>query len=120
MDVVDRLFAAIEAGDADGVAACYGPDTVIWHNYTGVEQPAADNLMVLRWLIANVTGIRYEIVRREPLPDGFVQQHVLHGTTGTGAELRVPSCMVIRVDGDRIARIDEYLDSAQLAPLLNG
>ena len=40
LEVADRLFAAIEAGDLDAVAALYAPEAVIWHNHDGVEQPA--------------------------------------------------------------------------------
>jgi ketosteroid isomerase-like protein len=117
-DVADRLFAAIAAGDVDGVAACYAPDAVIWHNFDGVEQPAAANLEVLRWLVTHVSDIRYEIVRRIATDDGFVQQHVLHGRTRDGTPLRVPACLIVTVRDGHISRIDEYLDTAQLSPLI--
>jgi ketosteroid isomerase-like protein len=32
-------------------------------------------------------------------------------------ELAVPACLVVRVHEGRITRLDEYLDSAQIAPL---
>ena len=37
--LADRLVAAIEAGDVEGVAAIYADDAVIWHNTDQVEQP---------------------------------------------------------------------------------
>lgn len=117
--LADRLFAAIEQGDIDAVAGCYGPGCVIWHNYDGVEQPAADNLTLLRWVVGNLHDRRYEIVRRVEIPDGLVQQHVLHGRTRDGTPLRVPACMIITIASGHIARIEEYLDTAQLAPLLS-
>jgi len=118
-EIADRLFAAIEAGDVAAVADCYASDTVIWHNYDGYEQPAADNLRVLAWMVQNLVDRRYEIVRRIATDDGFVQQHVLHGRSArTNATLHVPACMVCTVRNGKIARIDEYLDTAQLAPLL--
>jgi len=116
--LADRLFSAIERGDVEAVAACYAPDTIVWHNYDGVEQSAADNLAVLRWLIANVDERRYTITRRVSLDDGFVQQHVLTGRTRNGIDLHLPACLVCRVRDGLVVRIDEYLDTAHLAPLL--
>jgi ketosteroid isomerase-like protein len=114
--IADRLFTAIEAGDVDAVTALYADDAVIWHNFDGVEQTPEDNVKVLAWLTAKVTDLRYEDVRRTPLADGFVQQHVLRASTAAG-RLDVPCCLVVRVAEGRITRIDEYLDTAQLAPL---
>jgi ketosteroid isomerase-like protein len=117
-DIADRLFAAIEKGDVDGVAALYTDDVVIWHNFDGISQPRDANLVVLAWMANNVDNLRYEEVQRHAIDGGFVQQHVLRGTTKKGAELEVPSCLIVRVDDGRIARIDEYLDTAHLEPLM--
>ncbi len=112
-----RLFAAIEAGAVDVLRdEIYAPDAVIWHNLDGAEQGVDDNLRTLRWVARHVTGLCYDDVRREPTPTGFVQQHILRGTA-PGGELAVPACLVVTVDGDRITRIDEYLDSAAVAAL---
>src|SRR5205823_4010714 len=46
-ELADRLFAAIEKGDVDCVAALYADDAVIWHNFDGIEQPRDANLVVL-------------------------------------------------------------------------
>ena len=112
------LFAAIEAGDIGAVRALYSPDISVWHNVDGREQDRDQNLAVLTWCIANIEGMRYEDVRRRVFAGGFVQQHTLRGRTRAGTELNVPGCLVVEVVGDRIARIDEYLDSAQMAALL--
>ncbi|MEJ7583697.1 MAG: nuclear transport factor 2 family protein [Acidimicrobiales bacterium] len=112
-----RLFAAIEAGAIDVLRdEIYAPNAVIWHNLDGAEQGVDDNLRTLGRVARHVTGLRYDDVRREPTPTGFVQQHVLRGTA-PGGELAVPACLVVTVDGDRITRIDEYLDSAAVAAL---
>jgi ketosteroid isomerase-like protein len=116
-ELADRLFGAIQQGDVDAVAALYSDDAVIWHNFDGIEQPRDANLVVLAWMTANVDNLRYDDIQRHDFDGGFVQQHVLRGTTKTGAHLEVPSCLVVRVDGDRITRIDEYLDTAHLRAL---
>ncbi len=126
LELAERLFAAIEAGDIEAVRALYAPDAVVWHNYTGspasshaldgVEQTVEENLRTLTWVVRNLRGIRYEVRHRVATDDGFVQQHVLRAH-GPGGEVRLPACLVVRLAGGRIARIDEYLDSAHLEAL---
>ena len=116
--VADALFAAIEAGDIDGVRALYAPDVEVWHNTDGVVQDAEANLRTLGWVIDNLRDRSYDDVRRQVTDAGFVQQHVLRVTTATGRRVEVPACLVVAVDDGRITRIDEYLDSAQVAQLV--
>lgn len=115
--VADRLFAAITAADVDAVRAVYAPDAQIWHNTDGVTQSAEENLVVLRWVTSHVKQLRYEDVRRAATPDGFVQQHVLRGTVGDVA-IEIPACIVATIRAGRITRLDEYIDSAHVKPLL--
>jgi ketosteroid isomerase-like protein len=110
---VERFFAAIEAGDIDTVRRMYEPDAVIWHNDDLIEQTVEDNLKVLKALHQTVSGLRYEVIRRAELPDGVIQQHVLHGVLPNGKPVTLHAAMYLRVQDGRIARIDEYLDSAQ-------
>lgn len=118
LEVADKLFAAIPRGDLDAVRGIYAPDAQIWHNHDGVTQDVTANLRVLAWVVQNVKGIRYEEVRRQATPTGFVQQHVLRGTGPSGKPVEIPACIVCTVAGGRITRLDEYLDSAQIAALL--
>jgi ketosteroid isomerase-like protein len=113
--LADRLVGAIEAGDVDGVAAIYADDAVIWHNTDQVEQPKADNLAVLGWLVKNTASREYREIRRSVIDGGFVQQHVLHVEFADGRAADLPACLVVRVAGDHIVRLDEYLDGAAVA-----
>ena len=72
---------------------------------------------VLAWVTKNIAGLRYEEIRRHVTPAGFVQQHVLRGTAPNGKPLEVPACILCSVKDGRITRLDEYLDSAQIAVL---
>lgn len=116
--IAERLFAAIEAGDIDAVGRLYAPDLQVWHNTDGLIQDRDANLRTLGWVVANFGDLCYHEVRRDPTPAGFVQQHVLRATTPAGDAMAIPACLVAAVNGGQITRIDEYLDSAQLAPLL--
>jgi len=97
LEVAERLFAAIMAGDVDGVRAVYAPDVRVWHNYDGFEQTADENLRVLTWLVRKVKNLRYEEVRRYETAEGFAQQHVLRGIAPNGAALEVPAAMFCTV-----------------------
>jgi hypothetical protein len=79
-ELVVRFFAALEAGDIATLREIYAPDAVIWHNDDLIEQPVEENLRVLQGLHRVVSGLRYDITRRVPAPDGVLQQHVLRGT----------------------------------------
>ena len=118
LELADRLFTAIGAGDLDAIREIYAPGIKVWHNFDRAEQSLEENLRVLSWVVKNVVGLRYEQVRRERTESGFLQQHVLRGTPPGGAPLEVMACVVCRVEGGRITRLDEYLDSAQLGGLL--
>lgn len=112
-----RFFAALEAGDIATLREIYAPDAVIWHNDDLVEQPVAENLRVLQGLHRTVSGLRYDILRRVPAPDGVLQQHVLRGTLPDGTEVALHAAMYLRVRDGHITRIEEYLDSGQRATI---
>jgi len=117
LELADRLVAAIEAGDIDSLRRIYAPTAEIWHNFDQLTQTVDENLATLQWLVERLPERRYDVVRRERLPDGFVQQHVLVGTTRSGGRLEMPACLIVRVAEGCITRLDEYLDPAQAAVL---
>ncbi len=111
-DIADRLLAAITAGDADAVRAIYAIDARIWHNFDQRDQTVDENLATLVDLHRRAANLRYTEIRRFPSPGGFVQQHVLTGDAKGGA-LRIPAMIRFWVVDGRIARLEEYLDTAQ-------
>ncbi|MEU6040795.1 nuclear transport factor 2 family protein [Actinomadura sp. NPDC047616] len=122
MELADRFITAITAGDVDSLRSLYAPDAKIWHNGPGegggAEQDVEDNLRTLRWLSRNLADFRYEEIRRDPLPDGYVQRHVLRGSLPDGTAIEMAACLFVTVDGaGRIARIEEYADTRGSDPL---
>lgn len=117
--VLDRFFNAILAGDMMAVEAIYAPDAQIWHNTDNAVQDVAANLRTLAWVGRSIRDLRYEAIRRAPLDSGKVlQEHVLRGVAPNGQPLNVVACIVFTFDADgRISRLEEYLDSAQVAVL---
>lgn len=117
LDLVDRLITAIEAGDLEGVRACYSPTTTVWANFDQRDRDLESSMRVLSWLVDNTTTRRYEVLRRIEIEGGVLQQHVLHGVAAaTGKEYAMPACLVIRIEDGHIAHVDEYLDPAVMQP----
>lgn len=110
LDVAERFFSGIEAGNADQVRACYAPHARIWHNTDGIEQTREQNLAVLTWLFGAVPERHYEVIQRVEVPGGFLQQHVMHGKMQNGKTFAMPACIICRVEDGAITRLDEYLD----------
>ena len=115
IDVAARFFAAIEVGNVDEIAAIYADDVVVWHSNDGIDQPKEQNLRVLDWLVRNTTSREYRAIRRHEIDGGFVQQHELHVELPDGRTADLPACIVATMSGERITRIDEYIDSTAAA-----
>ena len=115
--VASKLFAAIEKGDIDLVRdEVYHEDVEVWINASGRAQPRDDSLKLLRNFTGRVSELRYEVLARDFLADGFVQRHVLHCKTAAGEELSVPVCLVVHLKDGLIHRLYEYMDGAAIAP----
>ena len=118
-DVADRLFAAIERGDLDAVTAMWSDDVVVWRLGGGRERDKTRARSVIAWFVDATADRCYEVLDREFFDTGFVQQHILHATSRAGEKVALRVGMVVKLGDDgRIRRIDEYLDPAELAPLL--
>ncbi|WP_319431493.1 nuclear transport factor 2 family protein [Mycobacterium sp. RTGN5] len=119
-EAADRLFAAISAGDVAAVAAQWSDDVTVWHQGDTRDNDKARALRVIEWYVRATTHRRYEVLDRQVFDGGFVQQHILHSTTGRGDEVTLRVCLIVKMNEDGlIQRIDEYLDPAELAPLLS-
>jgi ketosteroid isomerase-like protein len=118
LETAERLFKAIERGEVAAIREIYAPTAKIWHNNDGATQTVEQNLALLGWVVANISEIAYTEIRRQPTPTGFVQQHVMRGRLkSSGKTFSLPACIVCTVEGGRIARLDEYLDSAHTAAM---
>ena len=121
-NLADSFIAAIASGDADTLRSLYAPGAVIWHNGPGpgggAEQGVDDNLRTFRWLSRHLDDFRYEEIRRDPLPGGYVQRHVLRGQLADGTRIEIAACLFVTLDATgRIARIEEYADTRASDPL---
>lgn len=113
----ERFTDALNAGDPEVVRGFYVPGATIWHNFDNAEQGLDDNLKMLVWFSRKAPGRRYRILRREIVPGGWFQQHVLEATLPNGKQMTLYACCVITMKDGLVARIEEYVDPAQTAVL---
>ena len=116
---VHRAYAdASRGGDLDALAALSEPDAVVWHNNDDLVVSAEHSRKTLRWLHRTMPDVRWDDVAVLPTPTGFVWQSIMRGTVA-GADVRVHTCVVVTLsDAGKVARAEEYLDSASLTPLI--
>jgi ketosteroid isomerase-like protein len=120
VDVADQLFAAIVRGDEASLEQMFGDDIAVWRAGSRQDDDKARALRVLHWFIDVTAQRSYEVLDRQLLPDGFVQQHILHATGRSGGLIALRVCIVIKVGRNgQINRIDEYFDPAELAPIMS-
>ncbi|MBT8077804.1 MAG: nuclear transport factor 2 family protein [Gammaproteobacteria bacterium] len=117
LEIGERYMQAVSSCDVDAVREIYAPDARIWHNFDQALQSVEDNIKTLEWIHGKLSDLEYDIVRREPIPGGFYQQHVLRGKLATGADFAMPACAIVKIENGRIASLDEYLDTAHTQPL---
>lgn len=113
----DRYMRAVTDCNISAVRDIYAPNARIWHNFDQAVQSVDENLKTLEWIHGKLDEIEYEIVRREPIPGGFYQQHILRGKLASGAEFAMPACAIVKIADGHIVSLDEYLDTAHTQPL---
>lgn len=113
----DRFIAALNVGDPALVREFYTPDATVWHNFDDADQTLDDNLRLLEWMVRKAPQRSYRVLRREIVPGGWFQQHVVEARLANGREMKLFACCVITLEYGRIRRIEEYVDPAQVAVL---
>ncbi|MBB3982830.1 ketosteroid isomerase-like protein [Sphingobium fontiphilum] len=109
----ERFAAALGAGDIAALDALFAPDFEVWYNFSDAT---LDRKQALTFFQSYFTAVqvRFRNVRRLPTPDGWVQQHRVDARGADGFRIdNLPAIIVFTLRDDRIARIEEYLDSAQ-------
>jgi ketosteroid isomerase-like protein len=115
--LAERFSAAAGSGDIEALRQIYAEDARIWHNFDNVGQTVDENLKVIGWMEHVLPGRKYDVLRRVVIPGGYLQQHVLSGTTRKGASISIHACLVVMVKNGRISRLEGYLDPTQAAAL---
>jgi len=118
LELADRLFTAIGSGDMAVVEASMHDNMTVWTNFDGRTVDRARALRTIGWLTTTVTDLRYDIEERIVTETGFVQRHILRGTSPGGVEIAMPACIVATVADERVAAMFEYADPTGLMAAL--
>jgi hypothetical protein len=90
-------------------------DFAIWYNFSNETLDRAAALAFFNSYFPTVR-MRYDDIRVTPTAAGWVQQQLVSADGADGFAIRdMPTCVVVTLAGDRIARMEEYLDTAQAA-----
>jgi ketosteroid isomerase-like protein len=115
--VAAKVARFVADGDLDGLRALYMPDARIWHNTDDREKTVEESLAFLDGLLSVTSRRWYADVRLTPTPIGYIDQHYMCAMLTTGEEVRVPICMVVTLDGERVKRLEEYIESEASGPV---
>ena len=117
-----QFIANVEACNLEALAAMYAPDGVVNINVMGVDLPVGETFETLKSMHQKAESIRYEVIEVIPTESGYVQRHLLHVVVPKSEDtprqnLVIPACLVVKIKDGLVVRVDEYLDSLQIAPL---
>lgn len=116
--VARQLVERLLAKDVDGVADLYTDDMTAWRNSDGRTLVKKQALKVVRILTGNLHDLSYENIRVTPTATGYVQQHTMKCTAPNGRPVEAHVCMIATLENGKIAHVAEYMDTAQMAPLM--
>ena len=119
LELARTFLDAIERGDIAAARACYSDDAVIWHNFDNKEKTVDENMISLEKWKKYVINRTYDLQRLELLSNGYLQQHILSGTTNNGVNILVHACVICTVSNNKITRLEEYLDPAPASVVRN-
>jgi ketosteroid isomerase-like protein len=112
--VAARLFDAITRGDVAAVLECYADDAVLWSNTSGATMSPPEIAGLVKLVAESIPDFRYDERSCQATDSGFVEQHVIRGTSPAGDAFAIDACCVASVRDGRITRVDEYADAAAL------
>lgn len=116
MPVAARLIEQLMAGRPD--PAMCPPEAIAWHNTDEVDGLLATGFERMAAIRRVLPDFRFDkVVALDADGDVSVARYILKATLPDGSQLRVPGCLVVTAPGGVVSRSEEYVDTAQLAPL---
>jgi ketosteroid isomerase-like protein len=109
-----RLVEAGQTSDLESLAGIFHDDAVIWHNTDNLTITMAENAAPCVKLFGKIQQLRYEDLEVLPFAGGYVQHHRMVGESVDGQPFDLAACAIMYVRDGKIARIEEYFDSAPL------
>lgn len=116
-ELAERFTRAVEAGDVDAIRDIYAPGVQVWNNQGRTDMAHEAAVANIAQYAGMVHDLRVEVVERLSTQDGYVQRQTMTFRTKGGTPITLPICVVAKVGGGHIVRLDEYSDSTVLAPM---
>ena len=111
-NVLDIVFGGLAAGDVAAAMAALSADAEVWHCFDRIAHNRAGAATAWAEFIDSFPERAFTDIRRQPTSQGYVQQHVMTTRTRDGRRMAWEVCVVVVMEGERIGRLDEYLDRA--------
>jgi ketosteroid isomerase-like protein len=112
------LFDALATYDVDRLRSLLAPDFRRWLNASGVETTRDEFLQLAALEHAMIEDPSLELRREIATEDGFVLLLDLAGRVAAGEQFQAGVCLIVTVSDELVRRIDEYIDSRPLSPLI--
>ena len=119
--IAEKLRATYDPEHPD--TSIYADSIVSWHNYdenavTVTREQLAFGATAEYQLLSQVLeDWKYEDKKVYAAGDAVVMTHVMTGKFANGSLLRLPACHVYSLVDGKIARMDVYMDSAQMGQI---
>jgi ketosteroid isomerase-like protein len=113
--VIQRFLAAIESGNEASLRELYRDDALIWHNNSNDTMSKDANIAMLMGLWRNGVRLRYVFDEQLVVGNRGVRRHRVEATTRSGQRFVFQVAMFATIEDGRIVRLDEYIDSKDLA-----
>ena len=111
-NALDIVFDGLAAGDVAAAMAALSADAVVWHCFDRIAHDRAGAAIAWAEFVNSFPERAFTDVRRQATSEGYVQQHVMTTRTRDGRCMAWEVCVVVVMDGERIRRLDEYIDRA--------
>jgi ketosteroid isomerase-like protein len=123
----DRRVGIFETAWLEQLGKIPAPNCDVWDSFDDREQTVDDALEVWGHLPKLIEFARSEDARRNPFEGGFMRRHRLGlvrsarrgaQSAPTGEVIGAPCCLVVDVREGQISRIEEFLDRAAIAAVV--
>ena len=112
------LWAALTSYDVDRLASLLSPSFRRWLNVSDEEITREEFLRLAAGEHAVVTESAFGLRREIRTEDGFVLLFDLAGRISGDDSWHTPVCLIVTASQTQIERIDEFVDSRPLLPLI--
>ena len=112
----NTMLDAIEQNDMAKLAASFADDGMVWRNFDPVPRSIQFLIPGLLSMPKFIQDFKYEERTFLPTGAGMVVKTVFRAKTLAGAKVEMPMIFLYTFRGGKIAKVEEYLDTAQMPP----